>query len=321
MYSMYSRYFKLINEIYIQSAIKKLNLLALAFIVAYSLGLISSTFLQIAITFLAFILFYSSVYFYNDLVDYEFDKKRKHVPKQKLLARGLFKKEEYTIGFIFSFIFGFSALLILNPIIAIMSSILVFANIVRTKFISSLFARAVSLIFIEFLNLVVFWFAITGTLFNAYTFPIFFLYGIIYSFAYYFYRKNKKISLLEVLKFAPLGFTFVYFSIPLLLDNGLAIWFMISGLTYGICILISINRDINTLLSVSMVGLILSTFILLSYPVLKDRVSIDISPKDLPENISYVFYEQPKRILDAVEKNYSTTYEIILSNLVKIPSL
>ena len=314
-----SRYFKLMNEIYLQNAIRKLNLLALAFILAYSLGSISSTFFQILTIFLIFTFFYSSVYFYNDLADYEFDKKREYIPKQKLLARGLFKKEEYAAGFIFSFVFGFSALLILNPGIAIMSAILVFANMIRTKFISSLSARAFSLVFIEFLNLQIFWFAITGIIFNVYTFPIFLSYCIIYSFAYYFYRKNKKISLLEVLKFAPLGFTFIYFSIPVLLDSGLAIWFMIAGLAYGICILTGINKDINTLLSINIIGIIFSTSILISYPILKDKVSISISPKNLPENISYIFYEQPKKILKMVEEKYLPTYETILSNLTSIP--
>lgn len=310
------------NEIYLQNAIKKLNLLALAFILAYSLGSILSTFFQILAIFLAFILFYSSVYFYNDLADYEFDKKREYIPKQKLLARGLFKKEEYAASFVFSFVFGFLALLILNPSIAITSTILVFANMIRTKFMSSLSARAFSLVFIEFLNLQIFWFAITGIIFNVYTFPIFLSYCIIYSFAYYFYRKNKKISLLEVLKFVPLGFAFVYFSIPVLLDTGLAIWFGISGLAYGICILTGINRDINTLLSFSMVGLILSTLILIFYPILKDKVSITVSPKNLPENISYIFYEQPKKILKMVEeKMFTKTYETILSNLARISSL
>ena len=94
---------------------------------------------------------------------------------------------------------------------------------------------------------------------------------------------------------------------------------MIAGLAYGICILTGINKDINTLLSINIIGIIFSTSILISYPILKDKVSISVSPKNLPENISYIFYEQPKKILKMVEEKYLTTYETIFSNLTSIP--
>ncbi|RLI89776.1 MAG: hypothetical protein DRO65_03805 [Candidatus Altiarchaeales archaeon] len=296
-----NRYLKLMKEIYLKTFIKRLNMLAFAFLLAYSLNLLSAPSLQILALFLAFILFYSSVYFYNDLIDYEFDRKRKPVPEQKLLVKGFFSKEEYKLLFLFSLSLGFLLLLSFNPMFAFGSLFLVILNLARSH-VPSLNFRIVSIFFVELINLILFWFLLTGEVLNAYVLPLFSLYSLVYICGFHVYKKNKKIDRKSAKLYAIPFIIFAYLSFPVLLERGIIIALSLGFLLHTLCVWAKREGDINMLTNVSMIGMLLSAMVFLSYPFVlahawQEKGYLSVKMESLPEDAVYLLYTQPKNLL------------------------
>jgi len=300
-----SRYLKLMKEIYLKTFIKRLNMLAFAFLLAYSLNLLLASSLQILALFLAFVFFYSSVYFYNDLIDYEFDRKRKPVPDQKLLVKGFFSKEEYKLLFLFSFSLGFLLLLSLNPLFTFGSLFLVILNLARSH-ISSMNFRIVSIFFVELINLILFWFLLTGEFLNAYVLPLFSLYSLVYVCGVHLHKKNKKVDKKSVKYYAMLTLLFTYFSFPTFLEKEVLVAILLGFFFHILCILIKRNGDINILAKASLAGMLISAVVFFLFPFIftysfqenKEYISFKID--NLPENAVYLIYTQPKNLLDSL---------------------
>lgn len=299
-----SRYLKLMKEIYLKTFIKRLNMLAFAFLLAYSLNLLSASSLQILALFLAFVFFYSSVYFYNDLIDYEFDRKRKPVPEQKLLVKGFFSKEEYKLLFLFSFSLGFLLLLSLNPLFAFGSLFLVILNLARSH-ISSMNFRIVSIFFVELINLILFWFLLTGEFLNAYVLPLFSLYSLVYICGFHVYKKNKKIDKKSIKFYAAPFIIFAYLSFPIFLEKGIILALLLGFFLYTFCIWVKRECSINILTKVSLIGTLLSAIVFLSYPFIftyawQEKSYLSVKMESLPEDAVYLIYTQPKNLLDSL---------------------
>lgn len=126
--------------------------------------------------FIIFFISYLSVYFFNDLIDLEYDKK--NLKENKLLARGIFEIEEYQklflIFLIFSFIISF-----LLPKIGFLILLIIFLNIVRS-YTKNIFIRGMLLVPIEFLIFVIFWFSLTQNPLNISSIVLFLLASITY---------------------------------------------------------------------------------------------------------------------------------------------
>ncbi len=110
----WGRFFLLFRHLFFETLIKKLNMLAFVVMLALALNAYSSSPLESFTGLVLFCIFYSSVYFYNDLYDLERDKTRP-LP-HKLLARGIFSRTEYRNFWVASMLLGFVLCTLFSPV-------------------------------------------------------------------------------------------------------------------------------------------------------------------------------------------------------------
>ncbi len=301
--NMKNKYFLLLKEIYLEKALAKLNLLAFVYMLASVLSFLNTDFLEILLFFTSFMILYSSVYYYNDLSDYNSDKKMNFNHKSKLLVKGFFTKKEYKNLFIFSTVSGIVLLWIINTFYAFLSFLLVIFNHLRTKYLKTLPKRIFSLFWVQFFNLVIFWFVLTKQLFNVFVCPLFTLYSFAYTLSYYFYKKNMNVSISALLKFLPLFLLFIYFALPILLEKLLIIPLAVGATIYVLLIGINREKHLNDLMILGLIAITLSTLIFISYPFFEKE--LPRVNESLPQEIRAVIYDTPEFILESLQENYS----------------
>ncbi|NIO21470.1 MAG: hypothetical protein GTN76_12200 [Candidatus Aenigmarchaeota archaeon] len=169
----------------------------------------------------AFVITYSSVYMYNDIVDYKVDRKDKEKLKWKLIASGdlSIKKAKYmSLAFL---VVGPSLSLFVNKWFLMIMIVLLFLNFLhtspRTKFKSSVTKTSINMTIIEFLKYSTGWFALTS---NISQFPFWLVVSVsfIYTTGYMLYKFRFKGK--EIKRKKPLFWIFG----------------IVSGLSYGVSI-------------------------------------------------------------------------------------
>ncbi len=169
------------------------------------------------LAFLAFFLAYSSIYFVNDLLDLEFDAKRKHYTYPKPLALGLAKPKDFiNIAYLHG-ILGTAASFLYSP--AFGSLVLVTLLLAHVRhFIKNLSLRTFLLYLLEFLNFA----ALTYPFGLNHLFQLKFLVPLLlvctyYAFLYFAYRRFEKAkfytNLGTVLTLIFLAFYTAYFKV------------------------------------------------------------------------------------------------------------
>jgi len=139
-----------------------------------------------------FLISYQSVYQFNDLMDYEDDRKDKLKVKTKRLARGeVSRKVVESYSFLFTFI-GLSLCFLVSTLFGLLVSLILFLNFLH----SSSFVRLkksrfllVNLFLIEFVKYSLGWFAFS---FSVSGFPFIFILCLvsIYLLGYLYYKRN-----------------------------------------------------------------------------------------------------------------------------------
>lgn len=143
----------------------------------------------------AFVVTYSSVYMYNDILDYKVDKKDEEKLKWKLIASGdlSVKKAKYLT--IFFVVVGLSISLFVNRWFLLMMITLLFLNFLhsspKTRFRKSVMKTSINMTVIEFLKYSTGWFALTS---NISQFPFWLVLSIsfIYTTGYMLYKFRFK---------------------------------------------------------------------------------------------------------------------------------
>jgi len=174
--------------------------ICMLFITVYTLG--TFDFLKVLLAFLGFVLAYHSVYFFNDLMDYEIDKKNAFKRSIKPLLNGqITKKDALSNTFFYSIIglaLSFSVSFIFGAIVAalLFMNFLHSSNKIRLKETP---LRFPNLFIMQCLKVSVAWFAVSNSLEG---FPIFLvtLVGFYYLISYSYYKQIDRTPVKEFLK-------------------------------------------------------------------------------------------------------------------------
>jgi len=168
---------------------RKFNMLAVTVFVATYFGLVPGP--QAVIGLLAFLLAYSSIYYYNDLLDYSADVKRRFMPSDKLLYHGHASKRDYIHLLAWTSVLGTALCFLVSPLLGIITVLAVLLNHLRTV-VKNLFVRELILGAVELLNFEAFWVALFGDLIPGMALPIFVTYSAAYSLFHAFYKLRTK---------------------------------------------------------------------------------------------------------------------------------
>ncbi|MCD6398611.1 MAG: UbiA family prenyltransferase [Candidatus Aenigmarchaeota archaeon] len=283
-----------------------------------------------------FLLSYSSVYLYNDIIDYEEDKKHKEKIKWKIIARGdLSKKTAKNLILVFVAL-GVPLSFLVNKFFGIIAVLLILLNVLhsspKTKFKKKKLGL-INLTVIQFLKYSLGWFALTT---NLSKFPLWLIlcFSLTYSSIYFLYKLDFKKNLIIKNKktFFLFGFSIAStFFISLFLYEFVLSLLMLFSL--GVFSL-SIIRKFQTLtekinLKFFILPLILFSFLILTYPAAseinnnmkthiesyEDNISSKVPPEIRSgiENLSEI--QEKYKNLTEVEKEFNKTLEKIKSNL------
>jgi len=176
----------------------------------------------------AFVVSYSSVYMYNDIVDYKIDRKDKEKMKWKLIASGELsvKKAKYlSITFAAT---GLSLSLLVNRWFLMMMIALLFLNFLhtspRTRFKNSVTKTSINMTIIEFLKYSTGWFALTSNI-SQFPFLLVFSVSLIYTTGYMLYKfrfsgntirsKKKVFWIFGILSSMSYGMSIFFYGFPL----------------------------------------------------------------------------------------------------------
>ena len=161
----------------------------------YEFGnILSATdFLKILIKFIGFFLMYSSIYVFNDIIDYRDDIKRKFIRESKILARGIVELDQFALFGSYLLITGsIISLIFMTKIEVLIIFGLILFGILRS-YIKNLGLRSIALMIMEFANLMLFvMFVNSNFLFDQKTLLLASSVSIYYTILYYIYRKFEK---------------------------------------------------------------------------------------------------------------------------------
>lgn len=170
-----------------------------------------------------FLFTYSSVYYYNDLIDYKSDKKRAYMPSEKLLRHEKATEKDYVHLLAWVPVAGLLSTYLYSPLLAVVAALAILVNHARTV-VKNLFVREVLLAVVEFLNFEGFWVALYGSLIPGLAVPIFAAYSSAYALSHALYKLRSKPLLWAVRQWwvwvlAGVLFVSAVFSIPLAAES------------------------------------------------------------------------------------------------------
>jgi len=140
-----------------------------------------------------FYLAYFSTYIYNDLLDFESDKRKKFAYSAKALVHGYASLREFIILLgNFSILFTFLATL-WDPLLGMFTVLAVITNNIRTH-VGNKYRRQILLMIVELLNFEAFWQAMYGEPLPLIFLPLFLTYSSIYSTLHMVYKVTDNYS-------------------------------------------------------------------------------------------------------------------------------
>jgi 4-hydroxybenzoate polyprenyltransferase len=273
--------------------------------------------------FLAFILTYSSIYLYNDIVDYKEDRKDKEKLKWKLVAGNKISLEKAMILSIIFVISGLTISFFINKWFVLILCGLLFLNFLHsspfTKFKKSMYKTTVNMTLIEYLKYSIGWFALTP---NISKFPFWMILGfaVVYTTSYLIYKfKFKRV---EIRQRKPL-FSF--------LIGGCLALYVISVINYGfplsltflltflLVLLLSLkigNFDFHKIKNMLVIEHILLPLIILSFLMLMNPVIASTNDQIVSDIHSY-----KENISSNIPENVKKPLENLSNELEKFQSL
>lgn len=142
---------------------------------------------------------YLSTYFYNDLIDYEDDKKKGSVYREKALVMGYATPHEYLILLGNLTVAAVFLATLWDPLLGFFTVTAVLLNNLRTH-VKSVVPRQILLILVELFNFEAFWNAFYGGSIPFLFIPLFIAYSSIYALGHGIYRLRKKGSFDKILQ-------------------------------------------------------------------------------------------------------------------------
>jgi len=139
----------------------------------------------------AFLFAYSSIYYYNDLLDYSRDRQQGFMPRDKLLYHGAASHSDYIHLLAWSSILGISAAFLYSPALGVVTALTLAVAYLRTS-ISDLTVREVLLGVVELLNFEAFWIAMYGRPIPGLALPVFVTYSALYALLHALYKLRTK---------------------------------------------------------------------------------------------------------------------------------
>ncbi|MBN2101757.1 MAG: UbiA family prenyltransferase [Candidatus Aenigmarchaeota archaeon] len=223
----------------------------------------------------SFLLTYSAVYVYNDIIDAEEDSKHLHKKLWKLVGGGfLDTKQAYRIytGLV---ICGLSMALFVNNYFFIMMLALLALNFIhsnpKTHFKDSLRKTAVNMTFIEFLKYSSGWFALTSNI-SYFPFWVVVVLSIAYNLSYIIYKTEKKRDLLKDNKkfFISMGITAIISYILAFFNYGIPLVMILMLIipSFLIAIFRYVTIEYNSLHSTMITMMTLLLAVLLSFSLI-----------------------------------------------------
>ena len=271
----------------------------------------------------AFVITYSSVYMYNDVVDHKVDRKDKEKLKWKLVASGHLsvKAAKYTsLAFL---VLGLSLSLLVNKWFLLIMVALLFLNFLhtspRTHFKKSVTKTSINMTVIEFLKYSTGWFALTS---NISQFPFWLILSVsfIYATGYMLYKfrfRGKVIRRKKTL--------FWIFGIVSGISYGISIF--LYGFPFSLLFLITIAvtsflffRRVKFVSyktkNMMFVGYMLLAVFILSFLILVNPVLAEIN-----DNMAKEIHMQTEKISDKLPEPIIKSIEDISNELKKYESL
>ncbi len=168
---------------------RKFNMVAITVFVGTYFGMLPtwSSLLGVAI----FLLAYSTIYYYNDLLDYESDKTHRFMPKDKLLYHGKASFRDYLVLLGWMSVVGVSLAFLYSPLLGIFTTLAILFNHLRTH-VSRRVIREMLLGVVEFLNFEAFWVALYGSVIPGLALPVFAAYSAAYALTHAIYKLRKQ---------------------------------------------------------------------------------------------------------------------------------
>jgi len=232
-------------------------------------------FLLVVFAFVAFIITYSSVYLFNDIIDAEEDSKQKDKSKWKLIATGDLEKETAFKIATLMLLIGLLLSLLVNRWFFILNVILIFLNFLHsspyTKFKKSIPKTAVNMTIIETIKFSLGWFALTS---NVSQFPFWIILGLAsaYTIGYLFYKfkMNREIIMKNSIYLILLGILMAgsYLVSWILYDFHLSLILMLLLLTVLVLIFKFIKFDKKTFKGMFFIEYMLLSVVIVSFVVL-----------------------------------------------------
>jgi hypothetical protein len=202
----------------------------------------------LALALFGFIASYSAVYFYNDVIDCEDDRKDKDKRDWKLVASGVVSAGQAKVLGVILLIVGLSASLYVNMWFFLIVVMLLFLNLLHSapgmRLKKIMPAATVNMTTIEGLKFSTGWFAFTGDL-SLFPFWIILTFSLAYSGIYVIYKfkfkgsmiKEKKWFLVPLAAFVLISYTFSIafyrFALPLVLLFFLSAGILVFSLSAG----------------------------------------------------------------------------------------
>ena len=238
--------------------------------------------LSIATTILAmvgFVLTYSSIYMFNDIIDAKEDKKDPEKKKWKLIASGDLSVEGAMSTYVLLIVSGMLVSLLVSQLFAIMMLVLLFLNFLHSSTYihlkKSMYKTSANLTLIEFIKYSSGWFALTTNL-VLFPFWLVLMLSVAYTISYIVYKfrfTGDKIRSNKLL-FVPLGLvcTASYILAFIVYDFSLAliIMFLGSGLIIGLAKKSGFNlKRINNMMFVEylVLPLVIISLLVISLPI------------------------------------------------------
>jgi len=288
-----------------------------------------------------FLLAYSAVYFFNDIIDYEDDKKDRDKREWKLIAGGIIgRRAAMTLGVIF-LVSGLLLSSLVNMWYLNIIVLVLFLNLLhshpRILLKKRLVATTVNMSTIEFFKYSTGWFAFTGDL-SMFPFWILVTFAVVYATIYIVYKFKFKGDMIRNNKpyFTVLAlvvlFSYIFsvitydFALPLLILLALSAGLVAFGITAG--------RKLHFMnwlwLEFVIMPAMIVAFLLISFPLIaqiNDHLGEKITQykdtvyKELPDdvaktldNLSEPNYKSVEDVANALNRSLNLSLDEILNN-------
>lgn len=271
----------------------------------------------------SFLLAYSSVYLYNDVVDYEEDLKDKEKAKWKFIAGGILNKKQ---AMILTYIFAFTGLflsLFINKWFLVIIFLALFLNLIhshpkiRIKRKPKL--ASLNMTIIQFLKYSSGWFALTEDLYN-FPFWLILTFSLAYTFSYliYKFKFNKEIIKQNKKLFISVGFGIFLSYLISFIEYGFPLALLILAVlpTFILLLFKELEIEFHRINNMMVLEYLLIPLIILSFGLLT------IPPlKQLNENVMLALNHYKENLTEKIPTELKKPIENITENLKKYETL